>query len=129
MSGGLLPGEYSEYLGQIERVLGYAGNPNYAWDFAVNRVRNLTNLSEVPKGLEPVVVRMAVGEYLEQLSLGGLVPGEAVSALVKQITEGDTTVSFAAPESSSPQQLLVALIDRLKNGYMDEIYRYRRLLW
>ena len=121
--------EYFERILQLSEDFRFNANPYSAWDHAVDRVKNLTNLNEVPKGLEHVVFRIALGEYLETASLGGLIPSEAVPALVKQITEGDTTVTFAVSEGATGTALLKQLIDDLKNGYMDEIYRYRRLLW
>ena len=77
------------------------------------RIKNLSNLSEIPEGLESLAVSMAVGEYL-----------------VKSIQEGDTNITFALGEgSSTPEQRLNSLIDYLINGRIGEIYRYRRLVW
>ena len=131
----MLADDYRAYIGRIETALGLSGDTArearaaYALSTAQARVKNLTNLAELPEGLDHVVIRIAAGEYLDMAFLGGLVNTDAVPALVKQITEGDTTVSFAAPDGASGTQLLGSLINGLKNGYMDEIYRYRRLLW
>lgn len=53
-----------------------------------------------------------------------------LDAAVKQIQEGDTSVTFAAGEGSqTPEQRLDSLIDRLTAGREKELVRYRRLIW
>ena len=94
------------------------------------RIKNLTNLREVPEGLESMAVSMAVGEYLNMKKANGQLEGFDLEAAVKQIQEGDTNVSFAIGEGSlTPEQRLNSLIDYLINGRIGEIYRYRRLVW
>ena len=94
------------------------------------RIKNLTNLQEVPEGLESMAVSMAVGEYLNMKKANGQLEGFDLEAAVKQIQEGDTNTVFAVGEgSSTPEQRLNSLIDYLINGRIGEIYRYRRLVW
>lgn len=104
-----------------------------ALDNARWKIKNLTNLSDVPEGLEGVAVGIAVGEYLRvkkaagQLDMEGL---DLTEAVVKSLQEGDTNVSYAVGEGSqTPEQRLDGLIDYLTNGRTGEIYRYRRLIW
>lgn len=113
-------------------VMGAADDPlldmvisNVQW-----RIKNLTNLQEIPDGLESMAVSMAVGEYLNMKKANGQLEGFDLEAAVKQIQEGDTNVSFAIGEGSlTPEQRLNSLIDYLINGRIGEIYRYRRLVW
>ena len=95
------------------------------------RIKNLSNLSEIPEGLESLAVSMAVGEYLNMKKCSGQLEGfDLDAAAVKSIQEGDTNISFAIGEgSSTPEQRLNSLIDYLINGRIGEIYRYRRLVW
>lgn len=94
------------------------------------RIKNLTNLQEIPDGLESMAVSMAVGEYLNMKKATGSLEGFDLEAAVKQIQEGDTNISFAIGEGSlTPEQRLNSLIDYLINGRIGEIYRYRRLVW
>lgn len=96
----------------------------------LQRIMNLTNLSTVPDGLEPMAVQMAAGEYLNLKKGSGQLEGFDLEAAIKQIQEGDTTTTFAIGEgSSTPEQRLNGLIDFLINGRMAEIYRFRRLVW
>lgn len=95
------------------------------------RIKNLSNLSEIPEGLESLAVSMAVGEYLNMKKCSGQLEGfDLDAAAVKSIREGDTNITFALGEgSSTPEQRLNSLIDYLINGRIGEIYRYRRLVW
>lgn len=95
------------------------------------RIKNLSNLSEIPEGLESLAVSMAVGEYLNMKKCSGQLEGfDLDAAAVKSIQEGDTNITFALGEgSSTPEQRLNYLIDYLINGRIGEIYRYRRLVW
>lgn len=95
------------------------------------RIKNLSNLSEIPEGLESLAVSMAVGEYLNMKKCSGQLEGfDLDAAAVKSIQEGDTNITFALGEgSSTPEQRLNSLIEYLINGRIGEIYRYRRLVW
>ena len=95
------------------------------------RIKNLSNLSDIPEGLESLAVSMAVGEYLNMKKCSGQLEGfDLDAAAVKSIQEGDTNITFALGEgSSTPEQRLNSLIDYLINGRIGEIYRYRRLVW
>lgn len=94
------------------------------------RIKNLTNLRKVPKGLEGMAVSMIVGEYLNMKKASGQLEGFDLEAAVKSIQEGDTNISFAVGDGNpTPEQRLDSLINFLINGRMDEIYRYRKLVW
>lgn len=94
------------------------------------RIKNLTNLQEVPEGLESMAVSMAVGEYLNMKKANGQLEGFDLEAAVKQIQEGDTNTVFAIGDgSSTPEQRLDALISYLINGRTREFYRFRRFVW
>lgn len=114
-------------------VAGAADDP--LLDIALNnvqrRIKNLSNLSEIPEGLESLAVSMAVGEYLNMKKCSGQLEGfDLDAAAMKSIQEGDTNITFALGEgSSTPEQRLNSLIDYLINGRIGEIYRYRRLVW
>lgn len=94
------------------------------------RVKNETNLKEIPEGLESVAVYMAVGEYLNMKKVSGQLEGFDLEAAVKQIQEGDTNTVFAIGDgNSTPEQRLDSLINYLINGRTREFYRYRRFVW
>lgn len=85
-----------------------------------------------PAGLENIAESLAAGEYLRAKKAAGQLNLEGVDldAAVKQIQEGDTSVTFAAGEGSqTTEQRLDSLIDRLTAGREKELVRYRRLIW
>lgn len=97
------------------------------------KIKHLTNLSAVPQGLESVAAGIAVGEYLTvkraagQLNVEGLNLSETA---LRSLQEGDTTVTFSDTEAGqTPAGRLDALIDHLFTDRLNEIYRYRRLVW
>ena len=114
-------------------VAGAAENP--LLDLVINqvqwRIKNLTNLQEVPEGLVGLAVQMAAGEFLSMLKASGQLSGfELEEAAIKQIQEGDTNTVFSVGDGSyTPEQRLDSLIDFLINGRVGEIYRYRKMVW
>ena len=114
-------------------VAGAAENP--LLDLVINqvqwRIKNLTNLQEVPEGLVGPAVQMAAGEFLSMMKGSGQLEGfELEEAAIKQIQEGDTNTVFSVGDGSyTPEQRLNSLIDFLINGRIGEIYRYRKMVW
>ena len=118
--------------------LGYttSDDDNALLDICIRRVedciRNLCNIPEsheIPKELSSIVIDRVCGEFLfakrsaEQLKLGEL----DFSADVKQIVEGDVSVSFF--ENSSDGERTDRLIDRLMSCGEKELVRFRRIRW
>ena len=99
-------------------------------DMVAQRIQNETNRTDIPEGLQSAAASMAAGEYLRWKKAAGQLEGFALEeAAVKQIQEGDTSISFAVGEGAqTPEQRLDALITSL-TGRQGEIYRYRRLVW
>ena len=94
------------------------------------RIKNLSNLSEIPEGLESLAVSMAVGEYLNMKKVSGQLEGFDLEAAIKQIQEGDTNTVFAIGDGNlTPEQRLNSLIDYLTNGRSRELYRFRKFVW
>ena len=96
------------------------------------RVKNLSNQAELPEGLEPMAIRMVVGEYMSILKGMGLLNITTIDleAAEKQIKEGDTQIIYSVGEGTlTPEQRLDSLIAAMRSLNMAEIYRYRRLIW
>lgn len=95
-------------------------------------VRNLCNIpgdGDIPDGLSEVVTDRICGEFLfAKRAAGKLELGELeLSAAVKQITEGDVSVSFA--DGDSDGERLDGLIERLMCSGERELVRFRRIRW
>ena len=115
-----------EWKNGDEAILGFSVQK------AENTIKNDCNTSSVPEGLINIAVDMAVGEFL--MTKKTFVPDELagldLSIAVKQIQEGDTSITFAAGEGSlTAEQRLDNLINYLLTYGKGEFVRYRRLLW
>lgn len=99
---------------------------------AESTIKNDCNISSVPDGLMNIAVDMAVGEFLvaKKAFAPNDIAGLDLSTAVKQIQEGDTSITFAAGEGSlTAEQRLDNLINYLLTYGKGEFAHYRRLLW
>ena len=96
-------------------------------------IRNFCNIPQsdaFPKELSSIEIDRVCGEFLfvkrisGQLRFGDL---DISSAAVKQIVEGDVSVSFY--DSSSDGKGLDGLIDKLIHCGEKELVRFRRIRW
>ncbi len=104
----------------------------YCLDKARNSILNDIHWREIPENLEHVFLDMAVGEFL--LAKKTFAPDDLanldLTAAVKDIKEGDATVSFATGGGSmTPEQRLTSYINYLLSGGKGEFASFRRLRW
>lgn len=93
-------------------------------------IKNETNQSTIPEGLGSVAVNMAAGQYLTFKKGAGQLENFDLEAAEKQITEGDTSVTFAIGEGSlTPEQRLDRLLDFLMYSGVSQFTAFRRLKW
>lgn len=82
-------------------------------------VCNYCNIKVVPKGLENVMLNMAIDLYRAE-NLGQ----EQAEGTLKSITEGDVTVAFGSASSASENAGMGFLKD-----YTAQLNRYRKFKW
>lgn len=99
-------------------------------DKITNVIKNQTNLSEIPNGLHEIAVDMVMGEFLlAKKTMGQLDIGTLNFELVaKQIQDGDTNVSFAVSEKTTPEGQFNAFVNYLRHNDVDFV-KYRVLTW
>ena len=116
--------------------LGYAVEESDSWaitfviDKVKNTIQNACNVQTVPDGLYQVAVDMVCGEFLLAKKGSGALQGfemDLAQAVLKQVQEGDTNVTFGVESSLSPEQRLNAAIDYLIHYGKDQFATYRRL--
>lgn len=106
----------------------------YLLSFAVNKtkdsIKNKTNLSSIPQGLENIAIDMAVGEFLFAKKSMGLLNVDSLdfSVVAKQIQDGDTNVVFATSENTTPEARFNSFISYLQHNEVDFV-KYRVLTW
>lgn len=123
-----------ERIGQFGYAAGDADDSalRCALEKAYLYVCNECGTSELPGALRFVCLDMAAGEFLQlkKTFSPGSLAGLDLSAAVKQISEGDTSVTFAAGDRSLTQeQRLDAFIQTLKSYGTPQFACYRRLKW
>ncbi len=103
----------------------------YLCESVRREVCNEINQPALPEALRYAAAEMAAGRWLQfQKGAGRLDGWELDEAAVKELREGDTTVSYALGAGScTPEQRLDALIGRLTEGRSGELLRFRRLSW
>ena len=97
-----------------------------------NNIKNEGNVSSVPCGLKKVASQMVIGEFLFAKKGIGQLQGLNIDidAAVKQIQEGDTSVTFAFGNGSmTPEKRLDLLIAFLMQNGKEQFVHYRRLRW
>mgnify|MGYP000922293799 FL=1 len=97
-----------------------------------NHIKNSCNILIIPDGLYQIAVDMAVGNFLFQKKAvdADSLAGIDLSAAVKQIQEGDTSVTFAVGEGSrTPEQRLDAVISWLMTYGEKDFVKYRCISW
>lgn len=124
----------------IERLteIGYEvkESDSFSLTFCVEKVRstikNETNWQDVPEGLEHIAIDMAAGEFLlgKKTFAPDDITGLDLTGVVKDIKEGDTTISFGTGESTqTPEQRLTTYINYLLTYGKVEFSSFRRLKW
>lgn len=94
-------------------------------------IKNFCNITEIPKELSGVAVDIAAGILLKTKQGLGINVCESIdfeNDNIKQITEGDVSITYNSDNSGSATAKYSALLDRLCNRDK-ELLAFRRLRW
>jgi len=95
-----------------------------------NYIKNNCNIDTIPEGLHQIAVDMSVGEFLLNKKSTGQLTGIDLEAAIKQIQEGDTSVTFAYGDGdSTPEKRLDNLISHLLSYGKGSFASYRCIQW
>lgn len=115
---------------------GYDVTENDSWmlEFIIQKVgysiKADCNIDSIPDGLHEIAVDMVVGEFLLNKKSKGQLEGFELDTAVKQIKEGDTSVTFAIGEGdSTPEKRLDNLIQFLMTYGKGKFASYRCVKW
>ncbi len=120
------------------KSFGYEVKPDdeFTLTFCVEKVsiniKNEINQKHVPEGLWHIAADMAAGEFLlyKKTFAPDDLAGFDLTNAVKEIKEGDTTISFGTGEGSqTPEQRLNTFINYLLTYGKSQISLFRRLKW
>lgn len=104
---------------------------DFALEFVISKVeqhiKHFCNVSEVPACLEAVQVDMVCGEFLLSKKTMGQLTSMQLEAVVKRLTEGDTTVEYST--TTDREATFNAYLDKLIHGHDDDLMAHRKLRW
>lgn len=104
---------------------------NFIMTKIINEVKRDCNISLIPSDLDNIVIDMIVGEFL--LNKKSISPANFIidlSSAIKQVEEGDTTITFAIGSGDlTPEKRLDNLIEFLINGKREIFNNVRCLSW
>ena len=93
-------------------------------------IKNQCNMLEIPTDLDKVVVIRTSGAFLRTKgATTDLTTTFDVGTAYKKITEGDTTVEIATPDSVAPKKLLNDYIKYLEEYGKRDVVAFRRVRW
>lgn len=105
----------------------------YSISLVSEYIKNFCNIyGDLPERLKYYTVDKICGDFLKSKLLTGNLQFSDInfsSPVVKSITEGDSSVSFAVDKSQTPAQMLTSFIDNLLAFDKNILYRFRRLEW
>ncbi len=97
-----------------------------------NQIKNNCNIDAIPDGLHQVAVDAVCGYYLQSMkttnpeSLSGI----NLAPVIKEITEGDTSLTYAFGEGSETnEERLNKLIEYLITNGVQGMITYRCMAW
>lgn len=105
----------------------------YSISLVSEYIKNFCNIyGDLPERLKYYTVDKICGDFLKSKLLTGNLQFADInfsSPVVKSITEGDSSVSFAVDKSQTPAQMLTSFIDNLLAFDKNILYRFRRFEW
>ena len=95
-----------------------------------NYVMNYCNITTIPEILDLRIIDRVCAEFLFYKKNSGTLVGFDYDAVIKQITEGDTTISYAVGQGEdTPENRFDTFVNKLERGFDKWITPYRKLRW
>ena len=122
----------------IERLtqLGYEPNEgdNTQIEFeltkTLNYVMNYCNITIIPEILDPRIIDRVCSEFLYYKKNSGSLNGFNYEAVIKQVKEGDTSITYAVGQGEdTPENRFDNFVKNLERGFDKWLTPHRRLRW
>lgn len=118
------------------KQLGYTATnaDNSHIDFELNKilgyVRNYCNITIIPEILDPRIIDRVCSEFLYYKKNSGELEGFSYDAVIKQIKEGDTSITYAVGQGEdTPENRFDSFVKNLERGFDKWLTPHRRLRW
>ncbi len=103
-------------------------------DFELEKIINYTlnycNVQVIPEIVNPRLIDRVCGDFLYYKKNSGSLEGFNYDAVIKQIKEGDTSITYAVGQGEdTPENRFDSFVKHLERGYDKWITPHRRLRW
>lgn len=96
----------------------------------INYVINNFTHNNVPEILDPRIIDRVCGDFLYYKKNSGSLDGFNYDAVIKQIKEGDTSITYAVGQGDdTPENRFDAFVKSLDRGFDKWCAPHRRLQW
>jgi hypothetical protein len=96
----------------------------------LNYVMNFCNITTIPEILDPRIIDRVCSDFLYYKKNSGNLEGFNYDAVIKQINEGDTTISYAVGQGEdTPENRFDTFVKSLERGFDKWCTPHRRLRW
>ena len=102
----------------------------YELNKTVNYAKNYCNITEIPPILNLRIIDRVCADFLYYKKNSGSLEGFNYDAVIKQIKEGDTTISYAVGQGEdTPENRFDSFVKQLERGFDKWLCPWRRLRW
>ena len=121
-----------ERLGQLNYTVqeGDSAHLDFLTEKFLNYVKNYCNITDIPEILDYRIIDRICAEFLFVKKNSGALEGFDYDAVIKQLKEGDTTISYAVgQDGDTPESRFDSFVRYLERGFDKWITPHRRLRW
>lgn len=103
---------------------------NFELKKITNYVLNYCNITTIPEILDLRIIDRVCAEFLFYKKNSGTLVGFDYDTVIKQIKEGDTTISYAVGQGEdTPESRFDLFVNKLERGFDKWITPHRKLRW
>lgn len=96
----------------------------------INYTLNYCNITEIPEIIEPRLIDRVCSDFLYYKKNSGSLDGFNYDAVIKQIKEGDTSITYAVGQGEdTPENRFDSFVRQLERGYDKWCVPHRKLRW
>lgn len=121
--------ERLKQFGYIVEATDYS-TVDFEMNKTLNYVKNYCNIQTIPEILDYRIIDRICADFLYNMKNVGKLEGFNYDAVIKQIKEGDTQISYAVGQGEdTPENRFDAFVKQLERGFDKWITPHRRLRW
>lgn len=96
----------------------------------LNYVKNYCNITIIPEILDQRIIDRVCSDFLYYKKNSGSLNGFNYDAVIKQVKEGDTSITYAVGQGEdTPENRFDSFVKNLERGFDKWLTPHRRLRW